>query len=87
MWVTAAVMRSKWYVVGRQWASTGQPGAHFLSIYDPATDAWATGAAPPAEYVSDYWNGPAAARVFAGGVARLELVGGWRPNNNWRYTP
>ncbi len=68
MWVTAAVVRSKWYVVGRQWTSTGQPGAH-------------------AECVSDYWNGPAAARVFAGGVARLELVGGWRPSNNWQYTP
>jgi hypothetical protein len=26
-------------------------------------------------------------RVYADGIARLELVGGRRPTNNWQYTP
>jgi hypothetical protein len=75
--VTTAVIQSKWYVVG----------ATFLSVYDPATNTWAKRAAPPAEYISDISNGPTAGRVFSGGVARLELVGGSRPDNNWQYTP
>jgi hypothetical protein len=75
--VTTAVVQSKWYVVD----------ASSLSVYNPATNTWAKRAAPPAAYTSDASNGPTAGRVFAGGIARLELVGGSRPDNNWQYTP
>ncbi len=87
MWVTTAVVRGKWYVVGQQRASTGGLGAIFLSVYDPAADTWSKRSTPPAEYVSGGGNGPTAGRVWAGGVARVELVGGSRPNNHWQYTP
>jgi Kelch motif len=83
-WVTTAVVRSKWYVVGQERTSTG---SNFLSVYDPAANTWVKRATPPAEYISDRGNGPRAGRVWAGGVARLELVGGRRPTNNWQYTP
>jgi N-acetylneuraminic acid mutarotase len=87
LWKTTAVVASKWYVVGQLRTSTGGAGASFLSVYDPATNTWVNRAAPPAEYLSANPNGLTAGRVFAGGVARLELVGGPRPNNNWQYTP
>ena len=86
MWATAAVVTGKWYVVGQQYTSTGRVGANFLSVYDPAANTWVKRATPPAEYISG-WNGPGAGRLWAGGVARLELVGGSRPDNNWQYTP
>jgi hypothetical protein len=86
-WVTTAVVRSKWYVVGQERTSTGEPGANFLSVYDPAANTWVKRTTPPAEYISDAGNGPTAGRVWADGVARLELVGGRRPGNNWQYTP
>ena len=73
---TTAVVAGKWYVVG----------AGFLSVYNPTANSWTTRAAPPAAYLTRA-NGPMAGRVFAGGVARLELVGGPRPNNHWQYTP
>ena len=72
---TNAVVRGKWYLVG----------ANFLDVYDPATNTWAKRAAPPAAI--DDLHGPSAGRVWAGGVARLEVVGGSRPDNNWQYTP
>jgi hypothetical protein len=81
------VVESKWYVVGQLRTSTGGTGASFLSVYDPASDTWANRAAPPASYLSANLNGLTAGRVWAGGIARLELVGGSRPNNNWQYTP
>ena len=84
IWLTTAVVRSKWYAVGQERTSTG--GSTFLSVYDPAANTWVTRATPPAE-ISDLGNGARAGRVWAGGVARLELVGGRRPNNNWQYTP
>jgi hypothetical protein len=86
VWATTAVVRSKWYVVGQQRTSTGELGANFLSVYDPAADTWARRATPPAD-IADYSDGPMAGRVYADGVARLELVGGRRPTNNWQYTP
>ena len=73
---TAAVVKGKWYVVD----------GTVLRVYTPGTNTWAERAAPPKDYVS-YRNGPSAGRVWANGVARLELVGGIRPNNNWQYTP
>jgi hypothetical protein len=85
--VTTAVVGGKWHVVGRQRTSSGGAGAGFLSVYNPATNTWANRAAPPAAYLADAASGPRAGRVFAGGVARLELVGGPRPNNHWQYTP
>ena len=75
--VTTAVIQSKWYFVD----------SNSLSVYNPATNSWAKRAAPPAAYMSDISNGPTAGRVWAGGIARLELVGGSRPDNNWQYTP
>jgi N-acetylneuraminic acid mutarotase len=81
--VTTAVVRGKWYVVGRESSS----GANFLFVYDPASNTWVKRATPPAAYLSDWSNGPSAGRVWANGIARLELVGGLRPNNNWQYTP
>jgi hypothetical protein len=81
--VTSAVVRGKWYVVGQE-----ASGANFLSVYDPAANTWTSRAAPPDAYYSDtFRNGPSAGRVWANGVARLELVGGARPENNWQYTP
>lgn len=85
--VTTAVVGGKWYVVGRQRTSSGGAGAGFLSVYNPAANTWAKRAAPPADYLTDAANGPTAGRVFAGGAARLDLVGGPRPDNHWQYTP
>ena len=83
-WVTTAVVRGKWYVVGRE----SDSGANFLSVYDPAGNSWVQRANPPAAYLSDFFrNGPSAGRVWATGIARLELVGGTRPENNFQYTP
>lgn len=73
---TTAPAGSKWYLVG----------STFLSVYDPATNAWAERAAPPAAYIADNSNGPTAGRVVVGGIGRLELVGGAAPHN-WQYTP
>jgi len=80
--LTTAVVRGKWYVVGRE-----RSGANFLSVYDPAANRWVKRATPPAAYMAEWRNGPSAGRVWANGVARLELVGGLRPDNNWQYTP
>jgi hypothetical protein len=83
-WVTTAVVWGKWYVVGRE----SDSGANFLSVYDPAGNSWVQRANPPAAYLSDFFrNGPSAGRVWANGIARLELVGGSRPENNFQYTP
>jgi N-acetylneuraminic acid mutarotase len=84
--VTSAVVAGKWYVVGKQIKADGTVGAGFLSVYNPANNSWTTRAAPPAAYLT-HENGPVAGRVFADGVARLDLVGGRRPNNHWQFTP
>ena len=70
----AAVVKGKWYIVG----------SNHLMQYDPAANVWRTKTAPP-QAAAPYRV--SAGRVYAGGIARLELVGGWRPGNNWQYTP
>ncbi len=52
------------------------------NVYDPGTNRWTTLAPVPRTR-----PGASAARVFLGGRARIELVGGTLPGNNLQYTP
>jgi hypothetical protein len=52
------------------------------SVYDPGTNRWTNLAPLPRTR-----PGASAARVFLGGRARIELVGGSLPGNNLQYTP
>jgi hypothetical protein len=53
-----------------------------MSVYDPATDTW-RGRAP----MPTVRSGIGASRVVRDGQARIEVVGGTRPDNNIQYIP
>jgi N-acetylneuraminic acid mutarotase len=52
------------------------------TIYDPATDSWATGRPLPTPR-----SNAAASRIFVGGQVGIQVVGGSRPGNNLQYFP
>jgi len=58
-------------------------GLYGINIYDPATDAWTSRPLTTSADVADMQ----ASKVFVGGKARFELVGGSRPGDNLQYIP
>jgi N-acetylneuraminic acid mutarotase len=80
---TGLVFQSKLYLIG---GSRLDPGGNVTNcetaIYDPATDTWTTGAAPPTIRSS-----ASTARVVVNGQPRIHLVGGSLPGNNLQYVP
>lgn len=80
----ATVMLSRIYVVGG-WGPDGQGNwgpLRTTRVYDPALDAWSSGASMPTGR-----HAIAATKVFVGGQARIEVIGGPRPGNNLQYVP
>jgi len=51
------------------------------SVYDPATNLWATKAPMPSV------RSASAGRVTLNGQGLIEIVGGARPGNNLQYVP
>ena len=54
-----------------------------MLVLDPAAGSWSQAAAPPVPAAS-LWT---LSRVVVNGQARLQLVGGVTPGNNWQFTP
>jgi N-acetylneuraminic acid mutarotase len=80
-----AVLGSKLYVIGgyrRNPDGSTTAGVRNVSVYDPNTDAWTTGAQLPTARASI-----PAVKVKLNGQARIELIGGSRPGNNLQYIP
>jgi N-acetylneuraminic acid mutarotase len=84
-WLGAGVaLGGKLYVIG---GYTENPDGSIkavrtTSVYDAATDTWATKAPMPTARAHF-----AASRVVLNGQPRIEVVGGLRPGNNLAYIP
>jgi N-acetylneuraminic acid mutarotase len=78
-----AVVNNKLCIVGGMRASaTGWYNIGRVDVYNPTTNVWTRKASiPRVEY------GLAGGRVVVNGQARLEVIGGARPDNNLQYIP
>jgi hypothetical protein len=79
----SVVLGARLYMIGGNRCADGSCTAvRTTNVYDPGTNRWTNLAPLPRTR-----PGASAARVFLGGRARIELVGGTLPGNNLQYTP
>lgn len=78
----SATLQAKLYLVGCR-DDFDESGDYPMLVLDPAAGSWSEAAAPPVP-ADDLWT---LSRVVAGGNARLQLVGGGGPGNNWQFAP
>jgi hypothetical protein len=80
---TSATLRAKLYIVGCP-AEFDLSGVWPMLVFDPANEAWSEAAPPPIPAEGYWWT---LSRVVQNGAPRLELIGGTKPGNNWRFVP
>lgn len=78
----SATLQARLYLVGCR-DDFDDSGDYPMLVLDPAAGSWSQAAAPPVPAAS-LWT---LSRVVVNGQARLQLVGGATPGNNWQFAP
>jgi hypothetical protein len=79
----STTFQAKLYLVGCR-DDFDESGVWPMLVFDPKVGSWSQAAAPTVAATGHRWT---LSRVVVNGQARLELVGGARPGNNWQYVP
>jgi hypothetical protein len=79
----STTFQAKLYLVGCS-DDFDESGDWPMLVFDPKAGSWSEAAAPPVAASGYRWT---LSRVFVNGQPRLQLVGGARPGNNWRFVP